>query len=206
MDVLIERVTEAILGGANVSETLTEAAKLPYRLNPGKYGFVYTPEENFFDDGNSFRVYRYKGDGPRLSRFVMGRQGGTVGIADTGEYLSLRIKDFKAGDKYNSGVVFKSQAEADAAMKYLADQAAKEYDGGTADMEPDVVEIVRDSGRLRAVADDGEHGRNFVSMPKWMRDKEGTKYRALDLKWNGKNYSAHKFTTMDGKEVVQNAS
>lgn len=199
----INAVVSDILEGLDISAVIGEASNLPYTLKPSKFGFEYKPEENFSDDGNVFRVFRYKGDGPRLSRFISGHQGGRRGIVDTGEFLSLDVEDYVAGNKYNNGTTFKSQAEADAALKYLAQVAAKEYDDGDSGFdEPDVVEIVKDSGRLRGVADDGEHGRGFVNMPKNLRTKVGVKYRVSDLKWNGRNYVARHFTNMDGSEVA----
>ena len=53
-----------------------------------------------------------------------------------------------------------------------------------------IVTIVKDSGKLRAQADDGEHGVAFVAFPNNLRNTEGQRYKVDKLIWNGKNYRA----------------
>lgn len=53
-----------------------------------------------------------------------------------------------------------------------------------------IVTIVKDSGKLRAQADDGTHGKGFVAFPVALRNKEGQQYEVETLTWNGKNYRA----------------
>lgn len=54
--------------------------------------------------------------------------------------------------------------------------------------DANIVTIVKDSGKLRAQADDGEHGTAFVAFPNSLRNAEGQKYKVDRLIWNGKNY------------------
>lgn len=53
-----------------------------------------------------------------------------------------------------------------------------------------IVTIVKDKGRLRAQADDGTHGKGFVSFPNNLRNAEGQQYEVETLVWTGKNYRA----------------
>ena len=53
-----------------------------------------------------------------------------------------------------------------------------------------IVTIVYDNRvhKLRAVADDGVHGKANVAFPNDLRKREGQKYSVDELIWNGKNY------------------
>lgn len=60
----------------------------------------------------------------------------------------------------------------------------------TASASKNIVTIVKDSGKLRAQADDGTHGKGFVAFPVALRNAEGQQYEVETLTWNGKNYRA----------------
>jgi hypothetical protein len=57
---------------------------------------------------------------------------------------------------------------------------------------PGIVTIYYDSKthKLRAQADDGEHGPANVAFPNELRTEEGVQYQVDSLIWNGKNYRA----------------
>lgn len=52
-----------------------------------------------------------------------------------------------------------------------------------------IVDIVYDSGKHKAQADDGIHGKSWVDFPKHMLNYSGQQYEVDKLLWNGTNYT-----------------